>query len=198
MIEYKNIVDKSFQRLAEYYKIEIDYKWKAELTKKIGIEIGIKKANRISQWIKRGVIPDNTVNKIIKLNIPEDLENLFRDCISSPGFTIESTIKKHLLPLPGPPESTTSDKSIHGDELFEKISDFLEYDALKEILALFLANLLNDVIYKLIQDEIKEKNHLADLVDQFKNITINVKPPEGVEERRACAKQIDRLLKSKN
>jgi len=102
------------------------------------------------------------------------------------------------IEAPDTPESTTSDKSIHRDELFEKISDFIGSDTLKESLASFLADLLNDVIHKLIQDEIKEKNRLADLIDQFKNIMINVKPPEGVGERRSCAEQIEKLLRNNN
>jgi len=164
-------------------RIEISFR----LTRtQIASEIFDLSAQNLSNRIKRGTI---------------DLYQLsswaFHNNVNI-NWLITGQGEKYTGEAPDTPESTTSDKSIHRDELFEKILDFIGSDTLKESFALFLANLLNDVIHKLIQDEIKEKNHLADLVNQFKEIMINVKPPEGVGERRSCAEQIEKLLRNNN
>lgn len=137
-------------------------------------------------------------NKHIKLSDIRANSEKWLNKLAVLGDKDNSVIKNKHETLPDTIEPAISDKIIHRDELVEKISHFLESDALKVHLADFLGSLLHDVIHKFIQDEIKQKEHLTHLVDKFRKIMINTKPPEGVEERRACSTEIEKLLNNNN
>lgn len=79
----KNNVENFFEELAQYFKINIDHKWKSALIRKIGNELGIKNANRLSVWIKRGYVPKHAIAKIQTLDIPDNIKKLGKECKKS-------------------------------------------------------------------------------------------------------------------
>jgi hypothetical protein len=81
--------------LSEYYGIEVDSEWKSESLRRVGKKIGIKSANRIKGWRLNGYIPDQSIQKILRLDIPDDLKASALRCRRSliSKLTVEEFIK---------------------------------------------------------------------------------------------------------
>jgi hypothetical protein len=82
--------------LSEYYGVDFDLKWESESLRIIGNKIGIKSTNRIKGWFLNGYIPDQTIQKIFRQDIPDDLKMLAFRCRRSiiPKFTIKDFLTK--------------------------------------------------------------------------------------------------------
>ena len=91
-----NSVDRFLMELSEYYGVDFDLKWKSKTLRNVGSKIGIKSTNRIKGWLLNGYIPDQTIQKIFRLDIPDDLKMLAFRCRRpiNPKFTIKDFIKK--------------------------------------------------------------------------------------------------------
>jgi len=76
----KNSVDTFLLELSEYLGIDFDLQWKYQSFKKIGEKIGIKSENRIKGWLLNAYIPDQAIQKILRLDIPDDLKILAFRC----------------------------------------------------------------------------------------------------------------------
>lgn len=76
----KNNVDTFLLELSEYFGIDFDLKCKYQSFKRVGEKIGIKSGNRIKGWLLNGYIPDQTIQKILRLDIPDDLKILAFRC----------------------------------------------------------------------------------------------------------------------
>ncbi len=76
----KNNVNTFLLELSEYYGMEFDLRLKYESFRRIGTKIGIKSENRIKGWLLNGYIPDQTIQKILRLDIPDDLKALALRC----------------------------------------------------------------------------------------------------------------------
>jgi hypothetical protein len=77
---FKNNVNTFLLELSEYYGMDFDLKSKYQSFRRIGTKIGIKSENRIKGWLLHGYIPDQTIQKILRLNIPDDLKALALRC----------------------------------------------------------------------------------------------------------------------
>jgi hypothetical protein len=91
-----NSVDTFLKELSEYYGVDFDLRWKSKSFRSIGSKIGIKSTNRIKGWLLNGYIPDQTIQKILRLDIPDDLKVLALRCRRSiiPKFTIRDFLTK--------------------------------------------------------------------------------------------------------
>jgi len=69
-------VDTFLLALSGYFGIDCDLKWTGEFLRNVGSRIGIKSANRITGWRLNGYIPDQSLQKILRLDIPDDLKTL--------------------------------------------------------------------------------------------------------------------------
>ena len=86
-----NSVETFLMGLSEYYGIDFDLKCKPESIRRVGNKIGIKSTNRIKGWLLNGYIPAQTIQKILHLDIPDDLKVLALRCRRSiiPKSTVE-------------------------------------------------------------------------------------------------------------
>ena len=91
-----NSVNTFLIELSEYYGVVFDSGRKSESFRRIGSKIGIKSTNRIKGWLLNGYIPDQTIQKILRLDIPDDLKVLALKCRRSiiPKFTIKDFLTK--------------------------------------------------------------------------------------------------------
>jgi hypothetical protein len=76
----QNNVGKFLLELSEYFGIDFDLQWKYQSFKRVGEKIGIKSGHRIKGWLLNGYIPDQTIQKILCLDIPDDLKILAFRC----------------------------------------------------------------------------------------------------------------------
>lgn len=83
-----NYVKLFFQKYAEHENIKIMHGWITKLAEKIN-ETGFTAGN-ISTWINRGWLPENRINNILNLEIPEHLKDLCKKCDKSPPETSKS------------------------------------------------------------------------------------------------------------
>lgn len=74
-----NII-KLYKALADFYNIPIKHGWKTILFKNISDVIDIKNADLLSTWVIRGHIPDLNLEKILDLNVPENIRKLCKEC----------------------------------------------------------------------------------------------------------------------
>ena len=79
-----NKVRLCFEALAEWQNIPLVFGWKAELVKKIGHQLYIKNSNKIGTWENRNYIPDDTITRILKLDIPDSIKTLCKNCVKLP------------------------------------------------------------------------------------------------------------------
>ena len=79
-----NKVTKCFEALAEWQNIPLVFGWKAKLVKIIGPRLYIKHSNKIGTWENRKYIPDDTIRRILKLDIPDSVKTLCKNCVKSP------------------------------------------------------------------------------------------------------------------
>jgi hypothetical protein len=91
-----NNVDIFLMELSEYYGVVSDLKWHSESFRSIGRKIGIKSTNRIKGWLLNGYIPDQTIQKILRLDISDELKILALRCRRSiiPKFKVEDFLTK--------------------------------------------------------------------------------------------------------
>ena len=91
-----NSVVTFLMELSEYYGVVFDLRWKSEFFRSIGSKIGVKSTNRIKGWLLNGYIPDQTIQKIVHLDIPDDLKVLALRCRRSliPKFAVEDFLTK--------------------------------------------------------------------------------------------------------
>ena len=79
-----NKVTLFFKALAEWQNIPLKFAWKAKLVKKIGHQLEINHSNLIGTWEGREYIPDDAIDIILKLDIPESLKTLCKNCEKPP------------------------------------------------------------------------------------------------------------------
>ena len=91
-----NSVDTFLIGLSEHYGVDLDLRWNLESLRSIGDNIGVKSTNRIKGWRLNGYIPDQTIQKILSLDIPDDLKVLALRCRRSliPKFAVERLLTK--------------------------------------------------------------------------------------------------------
>ena len=86
-----NNVDTFLIGLSKFYGLDFDLRCKSESFRSIGSKIGIKSTKRIKGWLLNGYIPAQTIQKILHLDIPDDLKVLALRCRRSiiPKSTVE-------------------------------------------------------------------------------------------------------------
>lgn len=60
--------------------VDIVHGWISVLTEIIGEKAKIKDSDLISTWINRGYLPDDRIRHFLKLDIPESLKSLCKNC----------------------------------------------------------------------------------------------------------------------
>lgn len=79
-----NKVRLCFEALAEWQNIPLIFGWKSKLVKKIGHLLYIEHSNKIGTWENRNYIPDDTIARILKLDITDSVKTLCKDCEKLP------------------------------------------------------------------------------------------------------------------
>lgn len=136
MNENKNIII-LFEALAEHYEIPVRHGWKTMLIQKIGKQIDVKNSDLIITWNNRGYIPDLSLEKILKLDIPESIKELCLKCKKPPKakqekIEIMELTREEIIKLLNIAENNSSvaagyQKDIQGlREEIKKLKDVIE------------------------------------------------------------------------